>query len=387
MNAPGIMAILFIIDIAIINKWWLRSLFAPIAAWCVLAAVEEAKYLARLGKLILLLLLLPSMCSAETVKIEAHIQHCYNGNQCSYSTGYGTGVIVGTLNDGRAAILTAGHVVEGSSAVRIHWWKKQILAATVLGSRSDSMCDAALLAVNIPGKFFCHPISEKITPNADVRVDGYPEMESITKLWGTLSGSTIARVTVRQGMSGGPVYHDNQVVGIIRGHYTTGSRDSICTPGPMLLAWIVDTIGYIPRCDCEQPTPKPAVKPSPIAVAPPPPRDDVDLSPILARLDALDRRLQAFERLPVPSGERGPQGPTGPMGPRGEKGDRGPSGAPADSLELRRLRNELDALKQSRIAVQIKSNGTLIDEDTYPITGPIVLDFRATEGRDVPASP
>lgn len=378
------MAILFIVNIAIIDKWWLRSLFAPIGAWCVLAAVEEAKYWARLGKMILLLLLLPSVCSAETVVVHTQSQDCISGNRCAVLQGRGTGVIIGSTRDGRAAILTAGHVVAGAEQVQISWYHRQLLTATVVASRNDAMIDAALLAVRIPGEWNCNPLSDKVTPDVDVDVTGYPESQACIVMRGTLSGATISRATVRQGMSGGPVLRDGAVVGIIRGHYANGNRDSICTPGPVLCSWLRETIGYVPGC--EQPTPKPAVKPSPIAVAPPPPRDDVDLSPILARLDALDRRLQAFERLPVPSGERGPQGPTGPMGPRGEKGERGPSGAPADSLELRRLRNELDALKQSRIAVQIKSNGTLIDEDTYPITGPIVLDFRATERRDVPAT-
>jgi hypothetical protein len=74
-------------------------------------------------------------------------------------------------------------------------------------------------------------------------------------------------------------------------------------------------------------------------------------------------------------------------------GPPGANGTPADYRQLDRLRDELDAvreelaaMKTARIKVQIKSNGQLIDEDTYPITGPIVLDFRATERRDVPAS-
>lgn len=337
------------------------------------------------GVIAFLLLLLPSVCCAETVKIEARRASCFNGYQCQQVTTYGTGVIVGTLRDGRAAVLTAGHVVQGSSAVRIVWYKSQLLAGTVLGARNDAMVDAAIVAVQIPGKFDCAEISNRVTPNADVTISGYPEAEACTRMRGTLLGSTISRVTVRQGMSGGPVFHDDKVVGIIRGHFVDGNRDSICTPGPMLRAWLIETIGYVPECDCEPPTPKPAVKPSPIASVPPPPRDDVDLSPILSRLDAISERMQRLEKMPLPKGERGPagiMGEPGPAGPRGERGERGPiglpgaNGTPVDYAQLERLRDELaetrkelEDFKRSRLTVHILENGKVIDEETYPILG------------------
>jgi hypothetical protein len=393
MNIPATQAILFVFLIACISQWWLRLFFAPFCAFAILAAVQEASdWRKLLGAF--LLLFAPSLASAEIVGVET-VGVC-NGNQCTSVTGYGSGVIVGTLRDGRAAVLTAGHVVAGSQSVHIGWYRGQRLAATVLGSRNDGMVDAAILAVRIPGEFHCNELSESVTPDAKVLIEGYPEgMTTVQSYPGLLNGRTIHKVTARQGMSGGPVMHDGKVVGIIRGHYVDGNRDSICTPGPVLCAWLRETIGYVPQCS----TPKPAVKPSPIAVAPPPPRDEVDLSPVLAKLSAIEKRIQCLEKMPLPSGPPGLLGEVGPPGPRGEKGERcpmgppGANGTPADYRQLDRLRDELDAvreelaaMKTARIKVQIKSNGQLIDEDTYPITGPIVLDFRATERRDVPAS-
>lgn len=335
----------------------------------------------------ILLLLLPSIATAEVVSVQTESQQCTNGYACTVVKGYGSGVIVGTLRDGRAALLTAGHVVSGARSVHISWYKNQWLAATVLASRDDGIVDAAILAVNIPGQWECEPILETVPPTADVELWGFPDMSLEMRTFpGLLSGRTIQRVTAKQGMSGGPVIYDGKVAGIIRGHYRDGNRESICTPGPVLCAWLKETIGYVPTCKRDSP-PKPAVKPSPAAIAPPPPRDDDGR--VISMLESIDKRLRRIESMPLPTAERGEPGPPGergPVGPRGEKGERGPAGIPADSREIAVLRSEIAAMKNARVKVQIKQNGTLVDEDTYPITGPIVLDFRATERRDVPAS-
>lgn len=327
----------------------------------------------------ILLLLLPSVAMAENVIIRADLQ-CTDRNQCTQQQSLGSGVIIGELTDGRAAVLTAGHVIDGSYRVRIHWYNDQLLSATVLGSRHDAMADVALLAVRIPGKFMCNEVSDKLTPNADVTVKGFPEIhQRWTTRTGPLSGRVV-KVQVWQGDSGGPVLSDGKVVGIISGYDSDRRGDAICTPGPVLCSWVKETLGYIPRCDCEPQ--RPAVRPSPIAVAPPPPRDDIDLSPLLAKLELIDRRLRQLESMPLPKGPPGIMGEPGPQGPRGERGERGPigppgaNGTPVDYRQLDRLRDELEAtrkeladFKRSRLTVQMLENGKVIDEETYPIIG------------------
>lgn len=326
--------------------------------------------------MILALLCAASVASAEVVSVETSSTRCVNGYQCQQVTGRGTGVIIGELPDGRAAVLTAGHVVAGSQSVMVWWYQGQRLAATVLASRNDGMVDGALLAVRIPGPFHCVPLSDQVMPDVDVKIDGFPEMSTTVQTFrGRLSGCTISRVTVRQGMSGGPVIYDGKIVGIISGHYADGNRDSVCTPGPVLCSWLRSTVGYVPRCAESRPTQKPAVKPSPIAVAPPPPPDDSGIDRIVAKLDAIERRLTVIERMPIPACERGEpgqpgeRGPVGPQGPRGEKGDRGLLGQSADRSEMARLWAEIESLKKTQLTVQMKANGIVVDEDQYPIAG------------------
>lgn len=323
--------------------------------------------------MILAVLCAASVASAEVVSVETSSTRCVNGYQCQQVTGRGTGVIIGELSDGRAAVLTAGHVVAGSQSVMVWWYQGQRLAATVLASRNDGMVDAALLAMRIPGQFHCVPLSDQVMPDVDVKIDGFPEMSTTVQTFrGRLSGCTISRVTVKQGMSGGPVVYDGKIVGIISGHYVDGNRDSVCTPGPVLCSWLRSTVGYVPRCAESRPTQKPAVKPSPIAVAPPPPRDDDGIDRIVAKLDAIERRLTVIERMPIQAGERGEQGPPGecgPMGPRGERGERGLPGQPADRSEMARLWAEIESLKKTQLTVQMKANGVVVDEDEFPITG------------------
>lgn len=406
MNIPAIQAILSVVFIAIIKQWWLRCLFAVPCVFSILASIQEERW--RCGKLAaLFLLLVPSVCCAETVQVSADVRECYNG-QCfsdRYVSAYGSATIVGKTARGEAVLLTAGHVVRDATNVRVAWDNTRI-PARVLASRDDEV-DAALLVASLPGQWTCNEVSAEHPDGQSVMLMGFPgtpHAVGVTR-YGIYRGRFIERATVQGGMSGGPVFYRGRVVGVINARTQEASPRAVCTTGAELVVWMQSTLGYIPSCNCAAPSsPRPAVKPSPIAQqpAPPPPRDDVDLSPILSRLDAINDRIQRLEKMPLPQGERGPPGllgEPGPPGPRGEKGERGPigppgaNGTPVDYRQLERLRDELEAtkeelaaLKNSRIAVQIKSNGTLVDQDTYPITGPIVLDFRATERRDVPAS-
>ncbi len=280
MNAPGIIGIMLVITISVISQWWLRSFFAVFVAFCIFAAVEEAKYWARLGKLILLLFLLPSAASAEMVVVQS--QDCAN-NRCAVQQGSGSGVIIGELRDRRAAVLTAGHVVRDATAVHIRWYEGQWLSASVLAARTDTVADLAVLAVRIPGKWTCNEVSSQLPPSsASVLVAGFPGANvPALELRGTIAGNTVQSVTARGGMSGGPVLYDGRVVGIVRGFYSQGKPDTNCTSGPVITQWLHETLGYIPA-DPHNRTAKPAVKPSRAALVPRPP-EDLPALPIVAK--------------------------------------------------------------------------------------------------------
>lgn len=331
---------------------------------------------------IAILLLLPSVCMAETVQVSA-LGQCANG-QCT--TSYGSASIIGKTAEGKAVLLTAGHVVDGASNIRVAWGGGHV-PAKVFASRNDDDVDAAILVAAIPGRWTCTEVSGDVPESAAVIVSGFPgdSLAVGSQRNGVWRGRYVERVTVHPGDSGGPVFYRGRVVGVVSGYRRDARQTVVCTPGASIVAWMTVTLGYVPRCECVPvPTPRPAVKPSPIALAPapPPPPDEVDLSPILSRLDAINARLKRLEEMPLPSaepGQPGERGATGPVGPRGEKGDRGPAGIACDSREIASLREEIAALKDSKVRVEIQQNGTTIDSEDYPLTGPIKLDFRGSD--------
>lgn len=381
MNTLGILAILFVILIALISQWWLRLFFAIPCAFAILAAVEEAKSWAKLPSMFLMLLV-PSVCCADIVLVRK--QDC-NDNACTIAS-YASASIIGKNRSGEAVLLSAGHFANTGETVHI-LWNRAWMPSTVIASQNDDQMDLCVFSARLSGSWKCEPVSDDIPDAAVVDVCGYagPDTRTYAARRGVWRGHFIERVTVRQGDSGGPIMYRGRVVGVVRGHYTDGNRETVFTPGAVIIPWLVRVGGYVPQCDCE-PTPKPAVRPSPIAVAPkpvpPPPTDEVDLSPVLAKLDAIEKRIQCLEKMPIPQGERGPPGLLGQVGPPGA------NGTPVDYRqldqlrgELADLRKELDDLKLARITVQMRQNGKVLDEDTYPIRG---YDIDETTGFKVP---
>ena len=150
------------------------------------------------------------------------------------------------------------------------------------------------------------------------------------------------------------------------GHYTAAW---------LIKPWLKQRIGYVPECCVPDappgpPTPIPEKpQPTPIPEKPQPTPIPADIS---ARLDRIEKALAGFAPLPGPQGRPGERGPAGAPGPAGPPGR---DGASVDDARITALEKELAALKAEKITVRITSNGETIDEDTYPRTGPIVLDF------------
>jgi len=73
-----------------------------------------------------------------------------------------------------------------------------------------------------------------------------------------------------------------------------------------------------------------------------------------------------------PRGDRGPAGKTGPSGADGQTGPAGPVGPAADLTDLQRRIKQLEGIQRRVVLV---SGGEIIDEETYSIDEPIVLDL------------
>lgn len=330
------------------------------------------------------------VAQAEVVQIIGETGQCTPAGCTAKTRFFGTGVLIGKLRDGNVAVLTAGHVVRGAAVVHVQWYGSQMLPARTLAFRDDSMVDAAILSVRIDGPYGCAQLSDEIPDGSSVQVIGFPEGigQAVTH-HGIFASRTVERIRVKQGESGGPVLYRGKCVGIVCGYYQTPPHSTVVTSGPTLVAWVRDALGYLPQCGAdEQHAPGPPTQQEQQ-------RDGLvtkqDIRDVIARLQAVELQLASLEPQRGPAGPQGPPGPQGErgiMGGRGPQGERGPPGADADGRLIARLQSELASLRQDvqalqelSVTVQIREDGRIVDQDVYPITKPIVLDFQTVRGQ------
>lgn len=171
MNIPAIQAILFVVFIAVIKQWWLRCLFAVPCVFSILASVQEERWRMR-GLIAILLLLVPSIASADIVQI-AHRRSVCDGQQCRVETAYASAVTIGKNNAGDCVLLTAGHVADAGASVYVAW-HAQWIPGKVIASRHDQAFDAAVVIARLPGDINCDPLSDDVPDQAEVMVCGFP---------------------------------------------------------------------------------------------------------------------------------------------------------------------------------------------------------------------
>jgi len=84
--------------------------------------------------------------------------------------------------------------------------------------------------------------------------------------------------------------------------------------------------------------------------------------------------IEHYERRsdPVPKSDAPGLPVAGPAGPRGDRGPVGPVGPAADLTDLQRRIKQLESIQRRVVLV---SGGEIIDEETYSIDEPIVLDL------------
>jgi hypothetical protein len=255
---------------------------------------------------------------------------CASGD-CPQQQVSASGVTIGVLQDGTEAIITAGHCYRGLQQTNtlVHWYGGQQVPARLIAVSQSP--DVALLAARLPSRpTSCVMLAESVPDGAPVESVGYARGRERMTRRGAWARGMVPGVQPQMGESGGPVYFDDghQLAGLIVGYDDRGMIVETCQ---RIRFWMVGTIGYVPQC---RPVPivrqNPPAQP-PIVRAPPPP---VECEPCdcADRIRALESRLAA-------------------------------------------LADQVKAIEDSRIRVQLRSNGKVVDEDSYPRTGPIILDF------------
>lgn len=283
-----------------------------------------------------LLTLFAALCGvadgATTVVIRATVTDC-NAQRClPPSQAYGSGVVIGELPDGSAAVLTAAHVLRDATEVFICDENNQWQPARLVMSQQNSDMDVALLSVRLTG-VKCGYLVEG---NADTEVEltGFVPQRG----WRTVRGRIVVRerrvygVVAQQGESGCPVASGDAIHGIVWGH---DGSSTLVTESSRIRLWLRSRLGYIPSCGSP---------PRPPVVATPGPQPPQYSKPIVVDVPGCDCKDW--------------------------------------SQDIAALRAEIHAMKVP-IKVQIQRDGVVIDEDTYDVFRgqPIVLNFRRKQAQ------
>lgn len=319
------------------------------------------------------------LCAAsafgQTVRIHSQQQICVDGRTCRVERAFGTGCVIGQLRDGRVAILTAAHNLDGFNGVwRVGGKDGEVAAQVILNGKSDGL-DVALLACRMPDCGCYSLLTQPPRADAELLVVGFPGGRSATvvKSWFRVARSRVDHCAVEQGMSGGPIYTSGHgLVGVLTG-YT--DAETVYTPSWIIRPWLQQRLGYVPECPA--PTPPGPLVPKPDPISTPP--DNRDYESLLARLDAVERALSGLK---AEAGPRGERGPAGERGPQGVMGPTGPAGRSADAglivkleTDVSRLEKEIAALRATKFPVRtLRPDGSVLDQDIVTLGDPI--EFR-----------
>lgn len=265
--------------------------------------------------------------SASTVVVRAMCRDCNQQRCLPPYPAFGSGVVIGTLEDGQTAVLTAAHVLKDYVSVAICDELGQWQPATVVLSQKNSDFDVALLSVTMPG-MQCGYLVES-DADADIDLCGYVPGRG----WRYGRGRLVVKerrvygIAATQGESGGPVTRGAAIHGIV---WATDGTTSYVTESSRIRLWLRSRLGYIPSCGSP---------PRPPVVATPGPQPPQYSKPIVVDVPGCDCKNY-------------------------------------DS-DIAALRAEINAMKRP-IEVQIQRDGVVIDRDTYDVFNgqPIVLNFR-----------
>lgn len=231
--------------------------------------------------------------------------------ECSQTTGqciigYGTAFPVHKLPNGQSMWLTAGHVVR--RAVRVHislhgrWY-----SASVLYRPADRGPDLGILTATVPKLRTVYCLSPIIKRGQLVACNGFtygkPKLHSwdATILLTPEENGGYARISTpfREGESGGPVFRDGKVVGLIT-HRDAQSGLGEFLPASTIARIVRERTRVVIACQpvvpVPVPVPAPVPVPTPVPAPPkatqPPPALKVDLSGVEKAIASIQGAIQ-----------------------------------------------------------------------------------------------
>jgi hypothetical protein len=213
---------------------------------------------------------------------------------------------------GDGLVVSCAHGLSAGVSITVIFRDGRRQPATI--AAQDHAHDLTLLRVDTQPKNTL-ALAEPAMQGTSVRVGGYGSRdqyaELTTRVLGYEKKTIVIRGSVRQGDSGGPIYTDAGLVGVVSECRHSGGPWSTAGASVVVVRKLLDqVIG---------------------ATKPAPDKHDSNtsnrsLASLSDRVEAMEARLAALEARTPQRGPRGAPGEPGPAGPRGMMGPPGPPG-------------------------------------------------------------
>ena len=222
-------------------------------------------------------------CNAQVHLVKTEIRVC-TPVSCRVEVGTASSVCVGRLNDAWYFV-TAGHAfyssrpeVVSSKALNAHVAiDQQWVPATIVGfDKPASRSDLGLLSVRLSRALRSLPLAEHLPPvGSEVSICGFPSGSPYAEVKGSLlplpaadaRSDFLVSTAVVRGVSGGPVVHKGEVVGIVS---ASDFGSGTWAVGPdKIRQRLVQQLGRLPDCGRPQETPARPEGPAPSMAATP----------------------------------------------------------------------------------------------------------------------
>jgi len=262
-------------------------------------------------------------CNAQVHLVKTEIRVC-TPVSCRVEVGTASSVCVGRLNDAWYFV-TAGHAfyssrpeAVSSKALNAHVAiDQQWVPATIVGfDKPSSRSDLGLLSVRLPRALRSLPLAEHLPPvGSEVSICGFPSGSPYAEVKGSLlplpaadaRSDFLVSTAVVRGVSGGPVVHKGEVVGIVS---ASDFGSGTWAVGPdKIRQRLVQQLGRLPDCGRPQETPARPEGPGPSMAA----------TPAAPSPPAAVPSFPASQAPPtIPSAPATPSSPAAPANPAGE---------------------------------------------------------------------